>query len=119
MAIMALSLSLVLPLTVDQVESARKRAEREKVVLFLRQATQNAFYYSEPVNVTVSGKRLTADYQNREQAVLETTYLTFEEQKFVLFALGPSIPTTLTAVISGNRWPLEVSREKITWLNPD
>lgn len=117
MAIMSLSVALVIPLSVAQVDAAKQRAEREKVVVFLRQSALNAFYFSSTVNVAVLGKNITAQTADRDPLILQLQYVSFDEASLQFFAAGPANNERLTARLNGRTWQLEISREEISWSN--
>ena len=58
MALMTLSVSIILPLTIKQIDAARYRGERELSALFIQRMQHNSFFLSRPVTVNAGGKAL-------------------------------------------------------------
>lgn len=118
MVLMALSLSIVLPITVNQVESARYRSERQLCAMFFQQVHNSSFFLSRPIEVTASGRMLTAtakDYQLQ----LALDYTAFAEQTVVIMPGGLAEPLSLMAYVNEKAWQLVVDNEKAIWSDAD
>lgn len=118
MVLMALSLSIVLPITVNQVDSARQRAERQLCAMFFQQVHNSSFFLSRPIEVTASGRMLTAtakDYQLQ----LALDYTAFSEQTVVIMPGGLAEPLSLMAYVNEKAWQLVVDNEKAIWSDAD
>ncbi len=116
MAIMAVSLSIVLPLTMQQIDGARYRAERARTLIFLSQYQSLSYFRAEPITIAVSGKTIVADY-NDTSTSMTLEYISFTEQSF---AFSPSLFTEtieLNAYINQQPWRLVVADEATEWLN--
>jgi prepilin-type N-terminal cleavage/methylation domain-containing protein len=118
MVLMALSLSIVLPITVNQVESARYRSERQLCAMFFQQVHNSSFFLSRPIEVTASGRMLTAtakDYQLQ----LALDYTAFTEQTVVIMPGGLAEPLSLMAYVNEKAWQLVIDNEKAIWSDAD
>ena len=118
MLIMSISLSIILPLTMNQIESARYRAERSKVSVFITKVQSLGFFRSQAITLKASGRKLSAGwYGHNAELVLD--YISFEEEK-VQFNAG-FIPESveLMAFINEQPWRLVINNEKTEWFNAD
>lgn len=118
MVLMALSLSIVLPLTINQVESARHRSERQLSALFIEQMHSSSFFLSRPVEIKINGRLLSAKSKHFERQ-LALSYMSFEEKKFVVMPSGITEPISLKAYVNEKAWQLVIDNEKAQWSNPD
>ncbi|MBU1309303.1 MAG: prepilin-type N-terminal cleavage/methylation domain-containing protein [Gammaproteobacteria bacterium] len=118
MVLMSLSLSIVLPITVNQVDAARQRAERQLCAMFFQQVHNSSFFLARPIEVTASGRMLTAtakDYQ--KQLALE--YTAFTEQTVIIMPGGLAEPLSLKAYINEKAWQLVIDNEQAAWSDAD
>ncbi|WNO61663.1 hypothetical protein RDV63_12105 [Rheinheimera sp. MMS21-TC3] len=115
---MALSLSIVLPLTVKQVESAKHRSERQLSALFIEQMQNSSFFLSRPVKISVNGKSIKAKSKQFEQE-LTLQYTSFAEKTLSVSPDGIVDPISLEAYINGQAWQLVIDDEKALWSYPD
>ena len=118
MVIMSVSLSLVLPLTVQQIDAAKYRAERTKVVTFLNQYQSLSFFRAEAITLYASGRRLAAEYAGKTTE-LPLEYVTFEE---TTFQFTPNIVVEtidIHAFINEQPWRLVIQNETAEWFSTD
>jgi len=118
MLIMSISLSVVLPLTVEQVDKAKQRSERQLAVLFYQKAVQQAFFGSQTVKLKFLGKELSyGEGELRRQLRFEQ--LSFREAELTLTVPGAVPAQKVEAAIDGRIWVLELNRDEANWFNPD
>lgn len=118
MLIMSISLSVVLPLTVEQVDKAKQRSERQLAVLFYQKAVQQAFFGSQTVKLKFLGKELSyGEGELRRQLRFEQ--LSFREAELTLTVPGAVPARKVEAAIEGRIWVLELNRDEANWFNPD
>ena len=118
MLIMSISLSVVLPLTVEQVDKAKQRSERQLAVLFYQKAVQQAFFGSQTVKLKFLGKELSyGEGELRRQLRFEQ--LSFREAELTLTVPGAVPAQKVEAAIEGRIWVLELNRDEANWFNPD
>jgi prepilin-type N-terminal cleavage/methylation domain-containing protein len=118
MLILSISLSIVLPLTMQQIESSRHRAERTKVSLFISRLQSLGFFGSQEITLMVSGRTMSAAMFGRE-ARLGLDYVSFDENEVVFNAGFLPESIELSAYINERPWRLVVSNEKAEWFNAD
>jgi prepilin-type N-terminal cleavage/methylation domain-containing protein len=118
MLIMSISLSIVLPLTVAQVDKARQRSERQLAVLFYHKAVQRAFFGGQSVRLKFLGKELSYG-QAEERRQLKFEYLSFREAEVMLSSTGVIPAQKVEATIEGRIWGLELDKDEANWFNPD
>lgn len=118
MVLMALSLSIVLPITINQVDSARQRAERQLCAMFFQQVHNSSFFLSRPLEVSANGRMLTATGIDYELS-LALEHTAFEEQRVVIMPAGVIEPIFLKAYINQKPWQLVIDNENATWSDAD
>lgn len=118
MFIMSISLSLVLPLTVDQVDKAKQRSERQLVVLFYKNAVQQAFFGSQTVKLKFLGKVLSYGEAERRREV-RFEQLSFREAEITVTVPGVIPAQRVEVAIDGRIWVLELDKDEANWFNPD
>ncbi|MCT6700634.1 prepilin-type N-terminal cleavage/methylation domain-containing protein [Rheinheimera sp. 4Y26] len=118
MFIMSISLSLVLPLTVDQVDKAKQRSERQLVVLFYKNAVQQAFFGSQTVKLKFLGKVLSYGEAERRREV-RFEQLSFREAEITVTVPGVIPAKRVEVAIDGRIWVLELDKDEANWFNPD
>lgn len=117
LVIMALSLSLILPLSMQQIDRAKERSERELVVLLLDKARRDSYFNSQSQQLTFTGKQLICHYPTEK--VYDFEFVAFAEAHVQVEASGRSEPQQLSASIGGKRWTLEIEHETASWFNAD
>lgn len=118
MLIMSISLSVVLPLTVEQVDKAKQRSERQLAVLFYQKAVQQAFFGSQTVKLKFLGKELSYG-EGELRRELRFEQLSFREAELTLTVPGAVPAQKVEAAIDGRIWVLELNRDEANWFNPD
>ena len=118
MVLMALSLSIVLPMTINQVDSARQRAERQLCAMFFQQVHNSSFFLTQPLEVNANGRALTATGKGYELR-LDLEYTAFAEKTIVVMPSGVAEPQSLTAYINQTPWQLVIDNEKAIWSDAD
>jgi|GEM_PF-6411943 len=118
MFIMSISLSLVLPLTVDQVDKAKQRSERQLVVLFYKNAVQQAFFGSQTVKLKFLGKVLSYGEAERRREI-RFEQLSFREAEITVTVPGVIPAQRVEVAIDGRIWVLELDKDEANWFNPD
>lgn len=118
MALMALSVSIILPLTIKQIDAARYRGERELSALFIQRMQHNSFFLSRPVTVNAGGKALVANSGNFTQR-LDLQYIAFEEQHIEFLPLNTSVKLEFNASIGQTLWKLKIENQNAIWVNAD
>jgi len=118
MLIMSISLSVVLPLTVEQVDKAKQRSERQLAVLFYQKAVQQAFFGSQTVKLKFLGKELSYG-EGELRRELRFKELSFREAELTLTVPGAVPAQKVEAAIDGRIWVLELNRDEANWFNPD
>ena len=118
MALLALSLSIVLPLTVKQVDSARYRGERELAAMFIQRMRHNSFFLSRPMQLSVSGKEMVASSGGFTQK-LQLQYVAFDEQDVEFKPLDTATAYEFTASIGESAWTLKIEHQSTNWFNAD
>lgn len=117
LVIMALSLSLILPLSMRQIDQAKERSERELVVLLLDKARRDSYFNSTPQQLTFTGRRMVGYWP--EEKVYDFEFVAFSDATVQVEASGRSVPQQITASIDGKRWKLEIEHETAGWFNAD
>ncbi|WP_333796362.1 type II secretion system protein [Rheinheimera sp.] len=118
MFIMSISLSLVLPLTVDQVDKAKQRSERQLVVLFYKNAVQQAFFGSQTIKLKFLGKVLSYGEAERRREI-RFEQLSFREAEITVTVPGVIPAQRVEVAIDGRIWVLELDKDEANWFNPD
>lgn len=117
MVIMSTTLAIVIPFAAEQVDKEQQRAERQKVLLFLEQAKQLAFFNSTNVTLTFSGKQIEAKTTATNVSFL-LEYVSFTEEKQLIFNAGHQVlQIELDTVINHNKWTLQLANEETRWIN--
>lgn len=118
MAIMAISLSLVIPLTMQQIDSAQARAERNKVVQWVNQSRVRSYFANTPLLLQFNGSQLQLELaDNTYQLSLE--HIDFAEQDVTVFPEGRVHEGKVTASIRQSKWVLIIEQNETTWSNTD
>lgn len=99
--IMTTLLSLVAPLTVEQVDKSRAAAEFMEARQYLNDSGKVAFLRGQTATFIFDGKRLTR-YLGEESVVLDFNYLYFPQQQLTINANGFAQQQYIT-VLTGNR----------------
>lgn len=118
MLIMSISLSLVLPLTVEQVDKARQRSERQLTVLFFQKAVQQAFFGSQTVKLKFLGKVLSYG-EGEQKRELRLEQISFREAELDVTVPGVVPAQKVEVAIDGRVWVLELDKDEANWVNPD
>jgi prepilin-type N-terminal cleavage/methylation domain-containing protein len=117
LVIMALSLSLILPLSMRQIDQAKERSERELVVLLLEKARRESYFNSISQHLTFTGKQVVSNWPSETIHNLE--FVAFSEARVQVQASGRSVHQQLSASIGGKRWILDIKDETSSWSNAD
>lgn len=116
MLLMAMSLSIIVPLTVEQVDSARARAERQKVIIALDRLKATAFFTSSSQTMLFEGKEVK---QQSTDNILILNYIAFEPATLKIHSDGWIDNTYITAYINEKKWFLQLQNETAEWVNAD
>lgn len=119
MVLLALSLSIVIPFSLESVESARARNERATVALLVQRYQVLSYFQAKPVTLEFNGRQLAIKTPEREQ-LISLNYIAFSEKSITL--LGTEFKTDLAeleAYINHQRWHLRINNEKAIWFNTD
>lgn len=116
MLLMAISLSIVMPLSIAQVDSARARAERQKVLIAIERTEAIAFFTASAQKLVFQGKDIKYPANTTSIAL---NYLTFEPAELLIQPDGSVNNTNLTAYINEKKWVLQLNNETAEWLNTD
>lgn len=111
---MSISLGVVIPLTVEQVEKARERGERELVVSHLKTLQQTSYFYSRPLTVKFSGATIKTTVNNEERD-FESTLIFFEAAEIELIPMGMNSEFVIDASIGERKWKLSLNENQATW----
>lgn len=117
LVIMALSLSLILPLSMRQIDQAKERSERELVVLLLEKARRDSYFNSTPQQLTFSGKQVIFNWPS--ETIYDLEFVAFAETTVQVEASGRSLAQQLSASIDGKRWILDIKYETSSWSHTD
>lgn len=117
MVIISFALGLVLPLTVDQVDKTKARAERELITRIFKQAKNDSYFINKPVHITVAGRKLTFE-QGKRSKQWEFSFASFSEQKVTVTQYGFSA-SHLDAAVSGKNWRLDLNEKDFSWSDTD
>lgn len=117
LVIMALTLSLILPLSMRQIDQAKERSERELVVLLLEKARRESYFNSVSQHLTFTGKQVICNWPSETIHNLE--FVAFSEATVQVQASGRSVHQQLSASIAGKRWILDIKDETSSWSNAD
>lgn len=141
MALLAISLSIILPISVKQVESSRQRAEREIVVALIKKVQIKSYFNSGEFTINFVGKTVTVSAGKEttmsseisaqptedappQQASEQTPQLILNHISFTdaRLQVQPSLsqtPAQIEAAIGGRKWQLRIENEEIFWSNAD
>lgn len=113
MLLLSISIGIVIPLSVQQVESSKLRAERAKVVMIIEHLQSESFFKAKEIQVTVINHVLTVgDGDDKKEVKLN--FIKFQEAKFLLTPLR-SAPIELNARYADTQWVLVVGNEQPFW----
>jgi prepilin-type N-terminal cleavage/methylation domain-containing protein len=118
MLIMSVSLSVVLPITIDQVEAARERSERQLTQVFFQKALQQTFFGSQRVQLKFVGRQVSFGEGLQKQHIL-FEHISFQEMAVELSSIGVESQTKIPAAINGVAWTLELTKDEASWVNAD
>lgn len=113
MVIISFALGLVLPLTVEQVDKTKARAERELITRIFKQAKNDSYFNNKPVNISVIGRKLTSKQGERVNE-WEFSFTSFSEQQVTVTQYGFSA-SYLDAAVSGKSWRLDFNEKNFGW----
>lgn len=117
MVIISFALGLVLPLTVDQVDKTKARAERELISRIFKQAKNDSYFINKPVQITVLGRKLTY-VQGKRAKEWEFSFASFSEQSVKVTQYGFSV-SYVDAAVAGKNWRLDLNEKNIGWSDAD
>lgn len=118
MLLLSLSMSIILPLTVENVEKSRISGEIQLVDLFLQEVRRDSFFLQQPLQIIFVGKQITVKGKDYAKT-LNTEYIGFENEK-VQFEPTGALPTKkVTAVAETRRWELSFEETETVWNDPD
>ncbi|PWF63891.1 hypothetical protein CBX96_08640 [Shewanella sp. BC20] len=118
MVLLSLSMSIILPLTVENVEKSRISGEIQLVDLFLREVKRDSFFLQQPLQIIFVGKQITVkgtDYAK----TLNTEYIGFENVKVQFEPTGALPSEKVVAVADTRRWELSFEETETVWNDPD
>ncbi len=119
MVIIGLGLSVIIPFTVQQVDSANARNEREKIIILVKNTRNMALFRSAEMRLTFFGRQVSvAGVAENKQ--LNLAYLSFlTEAEIVVGQTGAYQAAEIAATINGKNWTLKVFHDKAEWAYAD
>lgn len=118
MVIMSLSLSLVIPITMQQVDAAQARAERNKIVQWVEQVKIRSYFAKSPMLLLFEDYKLTASL-GEDNYELPLQHISFPEQQVKIYPEGRIEQGDVKAVIRQANWILVINDEETRWSNAD
>lgn len=118
MVIMSLSLSLVIPITMQQVDAAQARAERNKIVQWVEQVKIRSYFAKTPMQLLFEDFKLTARL-GEDNYDLQLQHISFPEQQVKIYPEGRIEQGDVKAVIRQANWILVINDEETRWSNTD
>ncbi|CAM5205923.1 pilus assembly FimT family protein [Alishewanella longhuensis] len=118
MVIMSVSMGIVIPITMGQIDATKERAERERVVYFIEKQRTASLFSGQPIELNFNGTRLsaTAIFDKENEVVFELDHISFGEQTHQLSPYFTA-EQELTAIIRQKNWVLTIENEKAFWSN--
>lgn len=118
MVIMSVSLGIVIPITMGQVDATKERAEREHVLLFIERQRTASLFSGQPIELNFNGKRLSATpaFNKEDESIYELDHISFGEYTHQLSPYFTE-EQKLTAIIRQRNWVLTIENEKAVWSN--
>ena len=115
MLIAGMALSVVIPFSLQQVDSAKARSEKEKVVILLERAKDMVLFRSSQTSLVFSGRQIRISALG-EDKLLNLQHISFPQETEVAVGLvGVDKDVNLAAIINGQNWVLKVNHEKAEW----
>ncbi|MBZ9610284.1 pilus assembly FimT family protein [Rheinheimera maricola] len=115
MTILALTLALVIPFSVKQVDNSLARSERQMVVLMLNRSADLSLLRSAPVRLKLAGRKI-SEHAVETPRELALDFISFTtETELTIRPLGLINPVQIEAVIDGQYWLLKVENDKAIW----
>jgi len=118
MLILSISIGIVIPLTVQQVDKAKERGEREIIVSYIETLQNASYFLSLPLEVSFSGSEIKTSIEDEEKS-LTSKYIFFEDMDIQLSPFGTNLDASIDASIGERRWKLVLNDEKATWVIAD
>ena len=118
MLILSISMGIVIPLSVEQVDKAKERGEREIIVSYIETLQNASYFLSLPLAVNFSGSEIKTSIEDEEKS-LTSKYVFFEDMEVDLSPFGTNLDVSIDASIGGRRWKLVLKDEKATWVVTD
>ena len=115
--ILALSFSVIVPLSVRQVDQAKERGERDFVVLLLEKARRDSYFNSISQQLTFKGKQVVSHWP--AEKIYDLEFVSFADATVVIEASGHSSNQQLSAASGGKTWILAIEHETSNWSNAD
>jgi prepilin-type N-terminal cleavage/methylation domain-containing protein len=113
MAIVALLLTLVGPLAINNLEKAQAKQEMLSVKNWLRKLSYQSFLTGKKIKLKVEGKQMELELANENASYKNLDVLSFELQKFTFNESGYVHPTS----IKGNYRGKPIIVDLASWIN--
>ncbi|QYJ85005.1 prepilin-type N-terminal cleavage/methylation domain-containing protein [Shewanella mesophila] len=118
MLLLSLSMSIILPLTVDNVEKSRISGEIQLIDLFIQEVRRDSFFLQQPIQVKFIGKQITALAKDYDKT-LKTEHIAFDNVRVQFEPTGASPTEKVAAAVDSRRWELSFEEKKTVWNDPD
>lgn len=118
MVLLSLSMSIILPLTVENVEKSRISGEIQLVDLFLQEVRRDSFFLQQPIQVKFIGKQITALAKDYDKT-LKTEHIAFDSVRVQFEPTGTAPTEKVAAAVDSRLWELSFEETETVWNDPD
>ncbi|MDP5149821.1 type II secretion system protein [Rheinheimera baltica] len=113
MLLLSISIGIVIPLSVNQVESSKVRAERAKVIMLVQHLQSESFFKAKEIKVLAKDNSLVVGEKDKQEEV-KFSFLNFVEKEFLLTSLQSGL-IELTVQHNAEDWVLVIGNDIPFW----